>query len=46
MGTYGRGCQELCECVGGETCHPVTGKCNCEKGRKGFHCEKGKAFRN
>ena len=42
VGTFGDGCQELCECVGGETCDPVTGKCDCGEGRKGFHCEEGK----
>lgn len=41
VGTFGEGCQELCECVGGETCDHVTGKCNCAEGRKGFHCEEG-----
>ena len=42
MGTFGEGCQELCECVGGETCDPATGKCDCSEGRKGFQCEDGK----
>jgi hypothetical protein len=42
VGTFGVGCQELCECVGGETCNHATGKCNCGEGRKGFHCEEGK----
>ena len=43
VGTFGDGCQELCECVGGETCDPATGKCDCGEGRKGFHCEDGKS---
>lgn len=42
VGTFGDGCQELCECIGEETCDPVTGKCECGEGRKGFHCEEGK----
>ncbi len=42
VGTFGEGCQELCECVGGETCDPATGKCDCSEGRKGFQCEDGK----
>ena len=42
-GTFGYGCQQLCECMNNATCDHVTGTCYCSSGFKGIRCDQGKA---
>lgn len=38
-GTFGYGCQQLCECLNNATCDYVTGTCYCSPGYKGIRCD-------
>ncbi|KAH0620098.1 hypothetical protein JD844_014694 [Phrynosoma platyrhinos] len=38
-GTFGYGCQQLCECMNNATCDYVTGTCYCSPGFKGIRCD-------
>ncbi|KAK7891234.1 hypothetical protein WMY93_023197 [Mugilogobius chulae] len=38
-GTFGYGCQQLCECLNNATCDYVTGTCYCSSGYKGIRCD-------
>uniref|UniRef100_A0A8C5LFL0 Multiple EGF-like-domains 11 n=1 Tax=Jaculus jaculus TaxID=51337 RepID=A0A8C5LFL0_JACJA len=38
-GTFGYGCQQLCECLNNATCDHVTGTCYCSPGFKGIRCD-------
>ncbi|KAL1007598.1 hypothetical protein UPYG_G00088920 [Umbra pygmaea] len=38
-GTFGYGCQQLCECQNNATCDYVTGTCYCSIGYKGIRCD-------
>ncbi|OWK09436.1 hypothetical protein Celaphus_00006599 [Cervus elaphus hippelaphus] len=38
-GTFGYGCQQLCECMNNATCDHVTGTCYCSSGFKGIRCD-------
>lgn len=38
-GTFGYGCQQLCECMNNATCDHVTGTCYCSPGFKGIRCD-------
>lgn len=40
-GTFGYGCQQLCECMNNATCDYVTGTCYCSIGFKGIRCDQG-----
>lgn len=40
-GTFGYGCQQLCECMNNATCDHVTGTCYCSSGFKGIRCDQG-----
>lgn len=40
-GTFGYGCQQLCECMNNATCDHVTGTCYCSPGFKGIRCDQG-----
>lgn len=40
-GTYGEGCQQLCDCVGNAPCDPATGRCRCPPGKTGLKCGSG-----
>lgn len=40
-GTFGYGCQQLCECLNNATCDYVTGTCYCSLGYKGIRCDQG-----
>lgn len=40
-GTFGYGCQQLCECMNNATCDYVTGTCYCSPGYKGIRCDQG-----
>lgn len=42
-GTFGYGCQQLCECMNNATCDHVTGTCYCSSGFKGIRCDQGSA---
>lgn len=42
-GTFGYGCQQLCECMNNATCDYVTGTCYCSIGFKGIRCDQGNA---
>lgn len=42
-GTFGYGCQQLCECMNNATCDYVTGTCYCSIGFKGIRCDQGEA---
>ncbi|PWA23323.1 hypothetical protein CCH79_00018919 [Gambusia affinis] len=42
-GTFGYGCQQLCECLNNATCDYVTGTCYCSIGFKGIRCDQGEA---
>ncbi|KAK9394123.1 multiple epidermal growth factor-like domains protein 11 [Crotalus adamanteus] len=39
QGTFGYGCQQLCECMNNATCDYVTGTCYCSPGFKGIRCD-------
>ena len=39
--TYGSGCNGICRCENGGTCHPVDGTCTCPPGVDGQRCEDG-----
>lgn len=45
-GKYGPGCQQVCECYHGGSCHPATGHCSCTPGWLGPTCreEDGEYF--
>ncbi|KAM9390692.1 uncharacterized protein ACWYII_034547 [Salvelinus alpinus] len=38
-GTFGYGCQQLCDCMNNATCDYVTGTCYCTTGYKGIRCD-------
>nr|XP_009935964.1 PREDICTED: multiple epidermal growth factor-like domains protein 6 [Opisthocomus hoazin] len=40
-GTYGEGCQQLCDCAGDAPCDPATGHCLCPPGKTGLKCGSG-----
>ena len=40
-GSYGEGCNEICTCQNGGSCHHITGDCICPPGVKGRECEDG-----
>lgn len=40
-GLFGASCEELCDCGDNVSCHHVTGACDCPRGWRGRHCEKG-----
>lgn len=40
-GTYGEGCQQLCDCAGDAPCDPATGRCLCPPGKTGPTCGSG-----
>lgn len=43
-GTFGYGCQQLCECLNNATCDYVTGTCYCSAGYKGIRCDQGERW--
>lgn len=43
-GTFGYGCQQLCECLNNATCDYVTGTCYCSSGYKGIRCDQGERW--
>lgn len=43
-GTHGTYCSEVCDCLNGAKCSPVTGQCKCLNGYHGDRCEKGKTL--
>ncbi|KAJ8334361.1 hypothetical protein SKAU_G00400000 [Synaphobranchus kaupii] len=38
-GSYGDGCNQMCECRNGGSCDPVHGHCTCSAGHQGASCE-------
>lgn len=36
IGRYGKDCMQLCRCQNGGSCDPITGKCQCLQGWKGW----------
>lgn len=38
---FGEGCNEICSCQNGGSCHHITGDCICPPGVKGLRCEDG-----
>lgn len=45
-GTFGYGCQQLCECMNNATCDHVTGTCYCSSGFKGIRCDQGNRWQS
>lgn len=39
---FGSDCQDRCECLNGAQCDGQTGRCVCQPGWTGQHCENGK----
>lgn len=37
-GRFGPGCEQLCRCLNGGSCDPVTGACHCPAGLLGPDC--------
>lgn len=41
QGVFGDGCNEICFCMNGGSCHHITGECICPPGVSGKQCEDG-----